>query len=182
MPESITSVCPRRPCVLVHRGFVQSASLERAYVISGMSLCFAGSYLGLWVLIFSAPEHVLDGLVWSYAERDLVQQQHLAISCLAVTGGVLEILWAVCGSPQRGGLSFRHDGWHVLWAMNEAMIGVLFLIHPQHSGPRGVVIHTSLGMCMAYAAMFLMVLVSSDAAPNMMKESTPKNTFYKAGV
>jgi len=136
MPESITSVCPRRPCVLVHRGFVQSASLERAYVISGMSLCFAGSYLGLWVLIFSAPEHVLDGLVWSYAERDLVQQQHLAISCLAVTGGVLEILWAVCGSPQRGGLSFRHDGWHVLWAMNEAMIGVLFLIHPQHSGPR----------------------------------------------
>mmetsp|Transcript_11371 Transcript_11371/g.27981 ORF Transcript_11371/g.27981 Transcript_11371/m.27981 type:complete len:415 (-) Transcript_11371:102-1346(-) len=151
---------------------MQRISLGKAYLMSGCSLALAGAYLGLWVLFFCAPDHISDGQIYAYASRDLVQQQHLAISSLAITAGVLEILWWGGGNIGRGRLSFRHDGWHVLWCMNASMIGVMFLVHPQHDAIRGTVIHTFLGLSMAWAACFLMVSKIKGFPPDLERDFT----------
>lgn len=133
------------------------ASLDRAFLASGLSLASAGLYLGLWVLIFAAPGHVADGRSWSFASRDLVQQQHLAISSLCMGGGILEVLWAMFppgGPPSRRWLSFRAPGWHLLWMVDVCLVGSLFLTHPQHS-PGGSVVHSFLGVSLIIAGVML---------------------------
>mmetsp|Transcript_4854 Transcript_4854/g.7205 ORF Transcript_4854/g.7205 Transcript_4854/m.7205 type:complete len:303 (+) Transcript_4854:85-993(+) len=130
----------------------------------------AGGYLGLWVLIFSAPDHVLDGTNWAFAKRDLVQQQHLVISLLSVAGGCLEILWTLCGAIQPGRLTFRHHSWHLLWFLNMSSAGIMFLVHPQHR--EGTPVHTFLGMCMAWAACFLMLSKIKGFPPNIDEDFT----------
>jgi len=85
---------------------------------------------------------------------------------------LLEILWWLGGRVRHNGITFRHDFWHVLWALNASMIGVMFLTHPQHNEKRGVLIHTFLGLSMAWAAMFLMVSKIKGFPPNLEEDFT----------
>ena len=94
----------------------QQLRLERAFVIGGMALMLGSGYLGVWVLFLAArPSRIASGLNWSFAKRDLVQQQHLVISLLGVTAGLLEVLWGGLGRIGGGRLSFRWGNWHVAW-------------------------------------------------------------------
>ncbi|GAB5360977.1 hypothetical protein AAMO2058_000674700 [Amorphochlora amoebiformis] len=142
-------------------------------MLSGLSVSVAGLYLGLWAVFFCAPENVASGLVWEFARKDLVQQQHLAISALSIVGGLLEILWSVCGSRAEGNrVTFKAHVWHVIWCCNASMAGIMFLTHPQHHEARRVTVHIFLGLSMAWAAFFMTISKIKNFPPSLEQDYT----------
>jgi hypothetical protein len=104
-----------------------SLRLARANAWSAATLIFMGVYLILWTQLLVAPDvdAALRGDAVAYSIHDVLQVQHIAIAFLLLACGGIDAAVA------RGAVHTTH--WHSLWGLNMNIIGLLFLVHPQHS-------------------------------------------------
>ena len=119
--------------------------LGTAYRYSGALQIMLGVYLLSWCFIFLKPSQ-LDEL-WLYTTRDLLQLQHISISCSAICCGLAEYWY--------GTERLKHVQWHVLWCVNMCCIGMVFMVHPQPDFA-GAATHTMLGMFIIIGAIFFL--------------------------
>jgi hypothetical protein len=120
-------------------------SLDTAYKWSGSLQILLGAYLLCWCFVFLKPDH-LDEL-FSYSTRDLLQIQHITISCCSICCGLIEYWF--------GMKKLTHQQWHVLWCINMCSIGMIFMVHPQPDFA-GAATHTVLGMLIIFGAIFFL--------------------------
>jgi uncharacterized membrane protein HdeD (DUF308 family) len=119
--------------------------LNTAYKWSGALQMLLGTYLLSWCFIFLKPSK-LDELA-VYSTTDLLQIQHIAISCNAICCGLSEF-WYGTGR-------LKHQQWHVLWCINMVCVGMVFMVHPQPDFA-GASTHTMLGMFIILGAIFFL--------------------------
>ena len=106
----------------------------------------AGVFLLGYLVI---PHHGLENArtQWRFVFGDPQQRQHVMISLLVLVGGALELL------ATAGKLNGRL--WHLAWPAALLLVGVLFLIHPQHGTSeavaRATLVHRILGTTLAGA-------------------------------
>lgn len=120
------------------------------YLLPGL-LVTAGLFLPAMLLVHPTLE-----IMWAHARIaliDLQQKQHFAMALLLLGSGVAET-FAVRG---------RQHGLRTVWPIALMVIGVLFLIHPQHGTDAAMrvagLIHRWLGLlCIASGAMLLLGL------------------------
>jgi len=77
---------------------------------------------------------------------DLVQIQHVSIALLLFAVGMLDIytgLWKV-----------QSIAWQLLWLANSALVGIVFIIHPEHDFQQTFV-HQFLGLALFFGAFFM---------------------------
>ena len=106
--------------------------LDRAYKCSGILQMLLGIYLLTWCFVLLKPSNLTD--LYSYSTTDLLQLQHISISCSAICCGLSEY-WYGCAK-------LKHLQWHVLWCINMCCIGMVFMVHPQPDFA-GAATHTS---------------------------------------
>lgn len=120
------------------------------YVLPGL-LIAAGLFLPAMLLAHPTLE-----VMWAHAKitlADLQQKQHFAMALLLLGSGVAEVLAIRRSRP-----------WlRMVWPIALMVIGVLFLVHPQHGTDEAMrmagLIHRWLGLlCIAAGAMFLLGL------------------------
>jgi hypothetical protein len=119
--------------------------LHTAYVVSGCLQLLLGVYLLSWCFVWLQPGQLRA--LWTYSTRDLLQLQHIAISCCAICCGAIEV------GVGRGRL--LHDQWHVLWCLNMCCVGMVFMVHPQANFD-GSSTHTMLGFFIVFGAVFFL--------------------------
>jgi len=93
----------------------------KQYVWPGL-IIFAGLFLFLFLVFHHGLDNV--GITWNFILTYPQQQQHLAISILLIIAGVSEILFMT-------GFS-KNFLLKLIWPAALIIIGLLFLIHPQH--------------------------------------------------
>jgi uncharacterized membrane protein HdeD (DUF308 family) len=118
---------------------------RHAFAFAGSVQIFMGLYLYFWVFVLMSPANVLSGDLWRYATSDMLQLQHMAISGLLFTAGVIELCW----SCKR----LRQPAWNIVWCALSFMIGIVFLMHPQQT-PLARVMHSFLGTSLIMGAFF----------------------------
>lgn len=133
-------------------------SVPRALFLSGCLQLGMGIYLLIWVYVFlSLPSgNFVAG--FEYVTTDLLQLQHTSIAMLLCGGGVLDIALG------KGFL--KNSNWHCVWATHITLVGILFMIHPQHDR-EGTVKHTVLGSCLVLGTMFMLAERKDGFSPNM---------------
>ncbi|KAL1498840.1 hypothetical protein AB1Y20_013366 [Prymnesium parvum] len=102
--------------------------LGAAFFAAGGSTFVCGAWLLLWTLLLVAPAASLEQRV-DFAWRDLAQEQHVAVALLLCGAGAAEMFHALALAaalpPRR---------WpHTVWFANMAMVGMLFVTHPQRT-------------------------------------------------
>ena len=119
--------------------------LSTAYKWSGVLQMLLGIYLLCWCFFFLKPTKLNDLAI--YSTTDLLQIQHISISCSAICCGLSEF-WYGTGR-------LKHQQWHVLWCINMVCIGMVFMVHPQPDFS-GAATHTMLGMFIIIGAIFFL--------------------------
>ena len=66
--------------------------LHTAYKSSGVLQILMGVYLLSWCFVFLKPTHLSE--LYRYSTKDLLQIQHITISCCAICCGLTSIGWA----------------------------------------------------------------------------------------
>ena len=119
--------------------------LSTAYKWSGVLQMLLGIYLLCWCFFFLKPTKLNELAI--YSTTDLLQIQHISISCSAICCGLSEF-WYGTGR-------LKHQQWHVLWCINMVCIGMVFMVHPQPDFS-GAATHTMLGMFIIIGAIFFL--------------------------
>lgn len=132
--------------------FAQAFGYFRArrarYILPGI-LVVAGLFLPAMILVHPTLE-----IMWAHARvtlADLQQKQHLAMAALLLGSGIAEAY----------AIRYRQPWLRTVWPVALMVIGILFLIHPQHGAGEAVrvagMIHRWLGfLCIASGAAFLL--------------------------
>jgi hypothetical protein len=91
----------------------------------------AGAGVFLLAYLF-VPHHGLSlaRTQWDFVLSDPQQRQHVAIAVLTLIGGTCELLM-IAGRV-------HGNAWRVAWPASLVIIGILFLIHPQHGTSEAV--------------------------------------------
>ena len=114
--------------------------IRTAYITSSILQIVMGTYLLLWVFIFMAPSNL--PALYAYSTKDLLQIQHTTIALCLLACGVCELLQAY------GQLVTVY--WNILWTFCMAMVGLIFVLHPQHSYMANT-LHLALGTTLILA-------------------------------
>ena len=123
----------------------ERVSRSACYAAAGAASVAAGAYLLLWVFALSAPRGADAAAVRAFAGRDLVQQQHAAMSCLFVAAGLSELAHARALRHYSASARLRRPWVHSLWFGAIACVALIFVGHPQRAA-RAVAAHVAVGV------------------------------------
>lgn len=104
---------------------------------------------GLFLPLFTFSHHLEElGLAWQASILDPQQRQHMLMAILLTIAGLSELLR----------LKYRKSAWKFVLPIVLGIIGILFVIHPQHGTSEAVMqatlIHKYLGSALILSGLF----------------------------
>lgn len=134
---------------------VRTVMRNRAILAWPALIFLSGIFLASYLII---PHHGLDQATkqWAFVWYDPQQRQHLQIAVLLLAGAGVELLarHRTAAGISRPGTNFLWGG----WPLALAIVGILFVTHPQHGTSAAVeqatLIHRVLGLLLIGAAIF----------------------------
>lgn len=121
------------------------------HVATGVASCASSLYLLVSLFIVFNPSRLAD-VRW-FVLHDVVQMQHVAIAACMLGSGLSSAFVGLARS--------RQAVWYLLWMLTNAMIGIVFLVHPEHTREQ-TVLHQFLGLCLTLApALFTQALANN---------------------
>ena len=141
--------------------FSECVTLAGGYAMSGVATCSCGIWLVLWVFVLMKPSADF-GPMLDFALHDITQEQHFVMGLLLAAAGGAEIYHALALATADLRLSAKK--WpHSVWFCNMAMVGLIFIGHPQRSWGE-TQRHVALGLSMI-GGDFSQAYINADLPP-----------------
>ncbi len=96
--------------------------IEAAKYLVAALILLGGLFLSPYLLLHHGINNA--GATWYYVVNDPAQLQHFIMGNILLVVGLVEILIAT--------KALQHKLWSALFPLSVAIIGILFLVHPQH--------------------------------------------------
>lgn len=136
----------------------QITTVACSYALAGMLTAACGVWLMLWVIVLMKPAASTSEMI-EFAWHDVTQEQHFVMGLLLAAAGCTELFHAVALHSSERALGERR--WpHTIWLFNMAMVGLIFVGHPQRSWGE-TQRHVAIGLSMIAGA-FLLTLEKND--------------------